>query len=64
MLGQSGLLQQLQDLMQNNGMEFALYGDLAYPQSLYLFGGFRNPQHGSPEANWNTTMSKVCEVAC
>jgi hypothetical protein len=62
MLGQSGLLQQLQELMQNNGMEFALYGDPAYPQSLYLFGGFRNPQHGSPEANWNTTMSNVREV--
>jgi hypothetical protein len=30
---------------------FSLYGDAAYPQeSTYLFGGYRNPQPGSPEA--------------
>ena len=41
---------------------FSLYGDAAYPQSTYLFGGYRNPQPGSPEARWNTEMSKVREV--
>jgi hypothetical protein len=29
---------------------------------MYLFGGYRNPQPGSPKAQWNTEMSKVCEV--
>jgi hypothetical protein len=29
---------------------------------MYLFGGYRNPQPGSPKAQWNTEMSKACEV--
>jgi nuclease HARBI1 len=42
---------------------FSLYGDPAYPQSGYIFGGYRNPRAGSsPEAQWNTEMSKVREV--
>ena len=40
---------------------YALYGDPAYPQSAYLFGGFRNPPAGSREAQWNTNMSSVRE---
>ena len=63
MLGQSGLLQQLRDLMPINGIGiYSLYGDPAYPQSQYIFGGFRHPQPGSQEAQWNTTLSKVREV--
>jgi hypothetical protein len=41
---------------------FSLYGDPAYPQSLYIFGGYRNPAPGSDRARWNTEMSKVREV--
>ena len=26
----------------------ALYGDPAYPQSIYIFGGYKNPLNGSP----------------
>jgi nuclease HARBI1 len=44
------------------GPVYSLYGDLAYPQSLHLFGGFRNPLPGSPEAQWNTLMSQVRRV--
>ena len=40
---------------------YSLYGDPAYPQSLYLFGGFRNPEPESARAQWNTKMSKVRE---
>jgi DDE superfamily endonuclease len=47
--------------LQNHGI-FSLYGDPAYPQSLLLFGGYRNPRPGSREARWNTEMSKVREV--
>ena len=35
---------------------FSLYGDPAYPQSLYIFGGYRNPAPGSDRARWNTEM--------
>jgi nuclease HARBI1 len=41
---------------------FSLYGDPAYPQSGYIFGGYRNPAAGSVQAQWNTEMSKVREV--
>jgi hypothetical protein len=44
------------------GPVFSLYGDPAYPQSPHLFGGFRNTIPGSPEAQWNTMMSQVCQV--
>ena len=29
---------------------YSLYGDLAYPQTVYLVGGFRNVDRGSDEA--------------
>ena len=41
---------------------FSLYGDPAYPQSIYIFGGYNNPLNGSTHVLWNTSMSKVCEV--
>ena len=65
MLGQSNLLNKLRDLMPADGSlgpVFSLYGDPAYPQSLHLFGGFRNAIPGSPEAQWNTMMSQVRQV--
>jgi hypothetical protein len=63
MLAKSGLLDQLEDLMPENGADpiYCLYGDPAYPQSRHLFGGFRNPPAGSAQAQWNTMMSKVRE---
>jgi nuclease HARBI1 len=65
MLGQSNLLQKLRHLMPADGSlgpVYSLYGDPAYPQSLHLFGGFRNTVPGSPEAQWNTLMSQVRQV--
>lgn len=65
MLGQSNLLQKLRDLMPADGSlgpVYSLYGDPAYPQSLHLFGGFRNTVPGSPQAQWNTLMSQVRQV--
>ena len=40
----------------------AMYGDPAYPQSIFIFGGYKNPLNGSAHALWNTSMSKVCKV--
>ena len=45
-----------------NGITYALYGDPAYPQSIYLFGGYWHPLAGTRQALWNTLMSKVREV--
>ena len=46
----------------NHHIIYSLYGDPAYPQSHYLFGGYRNPRAGFPQVQWNTKMSKVREV--
>lgn len=65
MLGQSNLLVKLRELMPEDGSlgtVYSIYGDPAYPQSLHLFGGFRNAVPGSPEAHWNTLMSQVRQV--
>lgn len=66
LLGQSNLIQQLRDCIPvdplTNRHRFQLYGDPAYPQSGVLFGGFRNARPGSPEAAWNTQMSRVREA--
>jgi DDE superfamily endonuclease len=61
MLQESNLLPQLRALFPAGEKRFSLYGDPAYPQSDILFGGFRRPPPGSPEATWNTKMSKVRE---
>ena len=62
MLQESNLLLQLCALMPENALIYFLYGDPTYPQQQYIFGGFYCPGPGSPEAEWNTTMSKVSEV--
>ncbi len=59
MLKDSDLLVQLEKAIPDGN--YALYADPAYPQSKYLFGGFRNPVAGSVEAEFNTRMSKVRE---
>ena len=41
---------------------YSLYGYPAYPQSIHIFGGYKNPADGSAQAHWNCQMSKVCEV--
>ena len=38
---------------------YSLYGDLAYPQSVYLLGGFQNVEGGSDEALYNRLLSSV-----
>jgi nuclease HARBI1 len=64
LLSTSGLLDKLWSFMPDlpGTVVFSLYGDPAYPQSIYIFGGYKNPLNGSTHALWNTTMSKVCEV--
>jgi hypothetical protein len=73
MLARSKLIPKLQDFMpaqnEREGVADAAgnsiisrNGDPAYPQSRYIFGGYRNPPPGSAQARWNTEMSKVCEV--
>ena len=64
----SGLLNKLQEFMPDDAPEdiaagiYSLYGDTAYPQSIHIFGGYKNPADGSAHAHWNSQMSKVCEV--
>jgi nuclease HARBI1 len=62
MLSESQLLPQLQALMPAGGTIYTLYGDPAYPQSVYLIGGIAGAQEGSVEAAWNTAMSsgRIC----
>lgn len=62
MLAESGLMNILQDKMPadgSNGPVYSLYGDLAYPQSIWLFGGFLNPAPDSQEALFNRQMSQA-----
>ena len=62
MLRESNLLQQLSEFMPPNlEIVYYLYGDPAYPQSRYLIGGYRYPVPGTPQAAFNTTMSRVRE---
>lgn len=68
MLTESGLLQSLRAMMPAGENEqdgenniYSLYADPAYPQSAYIFGGYRNPRPGSREALWNAQMSSVRE---
>ena len=44
LLHESQLLEQLQTVMPEDGTNpiYVLYGDLAYAQSAYVLGGFRN----------------------
>jgi quinol monooxygenase YgiN len=63
MMSRSQLLQKLRAFMPQDGLiVYSLYGDPAYPQSAYVYGGYRNPPAGSLQAAWNTQMSKVREV--
>ena len=65
LLRESHLLEQLTALMPedaNEGVIYLLYGDPAYPQSVYLIGGYPHPAAGTPQAAFNTSMSKVREV--
>jgi hypothetical protein len=41
---------------ESNGPVYALYGDLAYPQSIWRLGGFVNPAPNSPQALFNQRM--------
>ena len=62
LLRQSNLMEQLCSTMpddNSNGPILSLYGDLAYPQSLYLLGGFCNVVNGTDEAYFNRLMSSV-----
>ena len=57
------LLEKLEACMpgDGNGVVYAMYGDLAYAQSIsiYLLGGFCKPPTGSDKALFNRQMSSV-----
>ena len=55
------MLHQLEEIMPHDGdlTMYTLYGDLAYAQSIYLIGGFRNADVGTDEALYNQIMSSV-----
>jgi DDE superfamily endonuclease len=60
LLSDSNLLRDLAVLYPNH--EFSIFGDPAYPQSGWLFGGFCNPAPGDDEALFNKEMSSVREA--
>ena len=60
LLGESKLLPQLQSMNPNGN--YSLYGDPAYPQSAWIYGGYRNPRPGTPEAEYNKLLSSVRET--
>ena len=62
LMSKSQLLNKLQAFTPNGAVIYSLYGDPAYPQSAYVYGGYRNPPPGSAQAAWNTQMLKVREV--
>ena len=68
LLSSSGLLNKLQELMPDDAPEdiaaviYSLFGDPSYPQSIHIFGGYKNPGDGFAHAPWKSQMSKVCEV--
>jgi DDE superfamily endonuclease len=53
------LLQEIMPADEANGPVYAVYGDLAYPQSIYLFGGFFAAVPGTAEAIFNQQMSSA-----
>ena len=62
LLHQSNLMEQLRSALpddNSNGPIYSLYGDLVYPQSPYLLGGFHNVVNGTDEAHFNRLMSSV-----
>ena len=61
MLHDSGLIEKLEETMPatGNGMVYAMYGDLAYEQSIYLPCGFRKPPTGSDQALFDRQMSSI-----
>ena len=58
LLHESQLLEQLHTAMLEDPI-YALYGDLAYAQSAYVPGGFRNVDMNSDEAAYNRLLSSV-----
>ena len=68
LLSNSGLLNKLQKYMPNDTPEiiaaviYSLYGDPTYPQSIHIFGRYKNPADDSAHAPWKSQISKVCEV--
>ena len=61
MLCELHLMEELDDIMPANGAAavYALYGDFAYAQSIYLLGGFQKPPAESDEAMFNRHMSSL-----
>ena len=62
LLRQSNLMEQLHSAMPDDNSNwpiYSLYGDLSYPQSPYLLGGFHNVVNGTDEAHFNRLMLSV-----
>ena len=61
LLRESELLDQLEKIIPplGNSTIYTLYGDLAYAQSMYLIGGFRNAAVGTDEPLYNCIMSST-----
>ena len=61
MLHDLGLIEKLEENMpaNGNGVVYAMYGDMAYAQSIYLLGGFHKPPTRSNKALFNRAMSSI-----
>lgn len=51
------MLENLMPANESNGPVYAVYGDMAYRQSLWIYRGFLNPKQGSVEARVNQVLS-------
>jgi DDE superfamily endonuclease len=60
LLGESGLLDELQQLFPNG--EYSIFGDPAYPNRAWLWGNYHHPWPGVEE-EFNKTMSSVRELS-
>jgi hypothetical protein len=41
---------------------YSLYGDPAYPQSIHIFGGYKNPTDGLAHAHWNSQCPRFVRL--
>jgi DDE superfamily endonuclease len=68
LLCKSGLMSKQQELMPDDAPEdneavlYSLYGDPAHPQSIHIFGQYKNPADGSAHAHWSSKCPRFVRL--